>query len=163
MRRKRWFLTLGLMAILALPLPALAFGPHGMGPGGGDGMMPMMMLLHHVNLTADQQSQIQQIMQANWQQSKPLVQQLRSIHEQMANELLSSGTVTAANFTTLQNQEEQVRQQLDANMLNTALKVRGVLTSDQLAQAATLHSKLVSLHQQMEALLGNDEPPPPAE
>lgn len=157
MRFKRWALALGLIVVTAVPVSALAFGGggHEMGHGGGGGMMPLMMLLKHVNLTSDQQSQIHQIMQANWQQSKPLVQQLHSIHEQIATELLSSGNVTASNFTSLQNQAEQARQQLDQNMLATALKVRGVLTSSQLAQAASLHSQLESLHQQMEALLDN--------
>jgi Spy/CpxP family protein refolding chaperone len=158
MRLKRWAFAVGLAVVTALPVSAFAFGGHG-GLGGGDGMMPMMMLLRHVNLTADQQTQIHQIMQANWQQSKPLVRQLHSIHEQIANQLLGSGNVTASNFTAMQNQEAQVRQQLEQNMLATALKIRGVLTPDQLSQASTLHSKLESLHQQMQALLGDEQPP----
>jgi Spy/CpxP family protein refolding chaperone len=125
--------------------------------------MPMMMLLKQVNLTADQQSQVQQMMEANFAQARPLITQLHSIHDQIADKLLSAGSVSEADLTPLQSQESQIHQQLDQQMLATALKIRGVLTPAQLAQAADLHTKLKSLRSQMQSLLGNDYQPAPPE
>jgi Spy/CpxP family protein refolding chaperone len=155
---------------LSLPIPVAAFA-HGPGMGGFGGgpigigamPMPMMMLLRHVNLTADQQTQVNQFMQANFAQAKPLISQLRSIHDQIADKLLSPGTVTAADLAPLQQQASQIHQQLAQQMLATALQIRGVLTPTQLSQAADLHTKLQSLRSQMQALMGNDEPQAPVE
>ncbi|MGH7841046.1 MAG: periplasmic heavy metal sensor [Candidatus Binataceae bacterium] len=150
--------TLLLSLLLAAAIPAAAFAqPHGHGPGRGM-PMPMMMLLRHVNLTADQRTQVHQMMEANFTQAQPLMTQLHSIHDQIADKLLSPGNVTVADLAPLQQQESQIRQQLDHQMLATALKVRGVLTPAQLAQAADLHGKLKSLRAQFQTLMG-DEPP----
>jgi Spy/CpxP family protein refolding chaperone len=159
------FKTLLLSLCIAAAIPAAAFAqPHGHGPGGGGGpmSMPMMMLLRHVNLTADQQTQVHQLMDANFAQAQPLIMQLHSIHDQIADKLLSPGSVTTADLTPLQQQASQINQQLDQDMLATALKIRGVLTPAQLAQASDLHGKLKSLRTQFQTLMG-DEPTPPME
>jgi periplasmic protein CpxP/Spy len=156
------FKTVLLSLCLAAAIPVAAFGS-GMGlhmlmmggPGGGM-PMPMMMLLHHVNLSTDQQAQVHQIMDANFTQARPLMQQLHSVHDQIAEKLLTPGTVTTSDLAPLQQQESQIHQQLDQQMLATALKIRGVLSASQLAQAADLHAKLKALRDQMQALLGDD-------
>src|SRR5215469_11931331 len=68
--------------------------------GGGPPMPPpiippIMMGLQAAHLTADQQSQMSRIMQSNHAQIAPLIEQLHSIHEQIANKLLAPGTVIA--------------------------------------------------------------------
>jgi len=155
------FKTLLLSLCIAAALPAAAFAqPHGHGPGGFGGSMPMpmMMLLRHVNLTADQQTQVQQLMEANSTEAQPLMTQLHSIHDQIADKLLSPGSVTATDIAPLQQQASQIHQQLDQDMLATALKIRAVLTPAQLSQASDLHGKLKALRAQFQTLMG-DEPP----
>ena len=156
---KKFLLTLCLATACAMPVAASARSFHH-GPGGfGDPMpMPMMMLLHHVNLTADQQTQVRQLMDADFAQAKPLRQQLHSIHDQIADKLLSPGSVATADIAPLQQQESQIHQQLDQQMLATALKIRAVLTPAQLSQAADLHGKLKSLRTQFQTLMGDEGP-----
>ncbi len=131
-----------------------------MGPDGPM-PMPMMMLLRHANLTAAQDKQVHQLMEDSFTQCRPLMKQLRTLHEQMADKLLNPGKLSASDFTTMQTQENNLRNQLDAQMLATALKIRGLLTPDQLSKVADLHTKLKALHAQAEALLGDDDLPPP--
>jgi Spy/CpxP family protein refolding chaperone len=161
---------LGKMTILAAGLALLAAVPaaaHGMGGGppmGGDGPMPIMMLLHNANLTSEQQDQIHTIMHSNHQQMESLFQQLHSIDQQVSAKLLGSTAVTASDFTALEQQKAQIQQQIDQNMINTALQIRGVLTATQLSTAASTNAQLESLHQQIEQLLnpnGSNPPPPP--
>ncbi|HVN88415.1 MAG TPA: periplasmic heavy metal sensor [Candidatus Binataceae bacterium] len=159
---KKFLMSLCFAAACAIPAAAFAQPfHHGCGEGPGGGHMPMMMLLRNVNLTADQQAQVHKIMDANFTEARPLMKQLHSIHEQIADKLMGSGNVSEADLTPLQTQENQVRQQLDQQMMATALKIRGVLTPAQLAKASELHTKMKALHAQMEALMGEDGPPPP--
>lgn len=164
MSLRKLLMSVCLATVCAIPVAAFAQPLHhgcGGGPGGSGGPMPMMMLLRNVNLTADQQTQVHKIMDANFSEARPLMKQLRSIHEQIADQLMSTGTVSSADLAPLQTQENQIRQQLDQQMLATALKIRGVLTPAQLAKAADLHTKMKALHSQMEALTGENGPPPP--
>jgi Spy/CpxP family protein refolding chaperone len=155
------FTTLVLALCLSIAVPVAASAePHGHGFGGGPMPMAMMMLLRHVNLTADQQTQVHQLMDANFAQAAPLMKQLHAIHDQIADKLLGPGTVTATDLAPMQQQASQIHQELDQQMLATALKIRAVLTPAQLAQAADLHAKFKDLRAQMEALIG-DEPPSP--
>src|SRR5262249_50121881 len=130
MRFQRLCLTLGLLTITTLPIAALADpgmrGPGGPGGCGGPMSMPLMMILHHVNLTTDQESQVNQIMQASFSQNQPLIQQLHATREQIADKLLTSGSVSSSDFNSLQTQEAKIHQQLAQNMMATALKIRGV-------------------------------------
>ena len=86
-------------------------------------------------------------MENAWASSKPIMDQMHSVHQQLATQFLTAGT-TAAQLEPLVRQEEQLRAQLDSKHLNVALQVRNLLTPDQLAQAATLHTKLSALHEQ---------------
>ncbi len=123
--------------------------------------MPLMLIIRHANLTADQQGKLGQIVEANFASSQPLIKQLRSVHDQIADKLMSTGAVTASDLAPLEQQESQIHQQLDDQMLNTALQIRGLLTPQQLAQASELHGKLRALKAQRDALVGDDMPPPP--
>src|SRR5580658_1820363 len=122
---KRTLIAAGLAALVAAPMTARAFG----GPGGGHGMggpPPMMMLLKTANLTTDQQASVHQIMETNKGQMKPLFQQLHSIDQQIAAKLLGTGSVSASDFTALEQQKEGVQQQIDQNMITTSIQIRNL-------------------------------------
>lgn len=163
MRLRKILLTACLAVMASAPIAALAqpMGPGGPGPvmiGAGPMPMPLMMIMRHLNLTSDQQAKVHQLMDANFAQSQPLMKQLHTIHDQMADMLMSTGSVSASDLAPLQQQEAQIHQQLDQQMMATALQIRGLLTPDQLSQAADLHTKLKALRAQMDALMGGDAP-----
>ena len=118
-----------------------------------------MELLRGVDLTDAQKTQIHQIVQATWAQMKPVAQQMRTVHEQIIGDLLGSASVTQEQLTPLVQQEEQLRAQVDAAKLSSALQIRGVLTQAQLAKAATVHQQLSALHEQEQSVINNGETP----
>jgi Spy/CpxP family protein refolding chaperone len=147
--------------------PALAHGGCGGHHGfrGGPLPPPLMMTLRAANLTASQKDQVHKILDANRAQARPLFKKLHSIHEQMADKLLSTGKLTEADLTPLQKQESQIREQLGQQMTETALKVRAVLTPEQLKKVAEVNAKLKAIHKEIETLMGpppSDPPLPPA-
>jgi Spy/CpxP family protein refolding chaperone len=139
------------LCVAAVPFAALAApGGHGGHHGGrGHGAMGF---LQGVTLTPEQKTQIHEIVQTSWSTAKPLMQQLRADQKQMSDLLASTGAVTAAQLTPIQQQAAQIRQQLDSQRMATALQVRALLTPAQLAQSAQTHQQLASLHQQERAV-----------
>ncbi len=115
-----------------------------------------MEFLHGLNLTDAQKTQVHQIMQSNWAAAKPLMQQEHALHEQIITQLLTAGT-TEEQIQPLVQQEEALRTQMDAARLSMALKVRAVLTPEQLAQASSQHEKLEALHQQEREVTGGGD------
>lgn len=99
-------------------------------------------------------------MHSSFAQARPLMKKLHTIHDQIADKLMGTGAVSAADIAPLQHQEAQIYQQLGQQMLTAALQIRALLTPAQLAKASELHGKLKALHTQMEALMGDDGPPP---
>jgi Spy/CpxP family protein refolding chaperone len=126
--------------------------------GGGPMPMPLMMIIKQLNLTREQQAKVHEIMGSSFTEAQPLMKQLRDIHEQVADKLMSPGAVSSSDLEPLQQQENQIQQQLDQQMLSSALQIRALLTPAQLTRAAGLHSKLKSLRQQMDALMGDHGP-----
>jgi Spy/CpxP family protein refolding chaperone len=159
MRTQRWLTAIMLVIICAAPGVGVAQAFEHLGHDGGPLPMPLMMALKQANLTSDQQTQVHQIMAANFTQAQPLLQQLHTVHDQIADKLLSTGPVSAADIAPLQNQESQIHQQLDQQMLASALQIRALLTPEQLARVADLHTKLKALREQIHALVGDDEFP----
>lgn len=138
------------LCVAAVPFAALAApGGHGDHHGGHRGGLNF---LEGVTLTPDQKTQVQQIMQASRGTAKPLAQQLRADRKQIGDLLASTGTVTQAQLTTIQQQADQIRQQLESQRLATALQIRALLTPAQLAQSAQTHAQLESLHEQERAV-----------
>jgi len=128
-----------------------------MGPGmammhGGDSHF--LMLLRSANLSPGQQSQVRQILRANAQPMHALREQMQALHEQLANKLFAPGRVGAAELKPQIAQLAQLQQQLDQNMLDTALSIRSVLTPQQLAKLAQVHAQLLNLHKQVQSLMG---------
>jgi Spy/CpxP family protein refolding chaperone len=164
MFRKTTLFAAGLLLLAALPVAAHGFGgPGGPGGPGAGGPPPIIVLLRSANLSSDQQNQIHTIMHTSHQQIGPLFEQLHSIDEQISAKLLGTASVTATDFSALEQQKSQIQQQIDENFINTAIQVRGVLSPAQLATAASTNQQIQSLHQQIEKLLNpnGDTPPPP--
>jgi Spy/CpxP family protein refolding chaperone len=121
--------------------------------GGG------MEFLHGLSLTDAQKAQLKAIHQAGWKQMKPIMEQMRALHEQMVNRMLAAGEVTTEALSPLVQQEESLRNQMDAIHLSQTLQMRALLTPEQLAQAASTHAKLETLHQQEHAVMAGEEGP----
>jgi Spy/CpxP family protein refolding chaperone len=114
---------------------------------------PDATLLSGVTLTEAQQTQVQQLRQAEHAQIKPIMQQLRAVEGQLHTTLLAPGTVNSAALTALQGQVSALRTQLDQARLNTTIQIRNVLTPAQLATAASTVSQLKSLREQARSLM----------
>jgi len=143
-------LSLAAIPVVALAAPGGHFGHRG---HGGE-----FSFLEGVTLTADQQTQLHQIVKASWTTSKPLVEQLHADRKQIGDLLASTATVTSAQLTTLQQQADQIRTQLESQRLATALQIRALLTPAQLAQSAAAHQQLESLHAQERAVFQAGHP-----
>lgn len=131
------------------------------GPGGGPGGW------HHggglfdgVTLTDSQKTKMHALMKAEHQESKSLRDQLHAVHEQLEAKLLSAGDVTEATIAPLEQQEASLMQQLSAKHVSNEIALRNLLTSDQIAQASSIHAQLASLHSQEHARHGAGETPP---
>ncbi len=116
-----------------------------------------MEILHGLDLTDAQKSEVHKIMQTNWAQMKPVMEQMHTIHEQIVTKLTGTEAVSQADLTPLVQQEEQLRTQIDTARLNTALQVRGLLTPAQLSKAASTHQQLEALHEQERAVIGEPQ------
>ena len=138
----------GLLAAAAGPLAAQEMHGH-----FGHGEHGYLGFLQGVTLTADQKAQMHGILKANMQQMKSQWHQLHALHEQIGSELASTATVSPATLAAQQQQVETLQSQLDQARLSAALQVRQLLSSDQLSQAASVHSQLTALHQQERAVM----------
>jgi Spy/CpxP family protein refolding chaperone len=142
--------------------------PGGMMGGPPGGMMggpppvppPLMMALRAANLTDDQKKQVHTIMDSNRTTTAPLMSQMHSIREQIADKLLSSGSVSASDLMPLLTQQEQIQQQLDTQMVSTAIQIRGVMTADQLSKVSAANDKLKAIHSEIESILGPPDAAP---
>ena len=157
--------ALGLL--VALPLSIEAGSAQGMGGGYGHGMDGMhggmhgdgshfLMLLKSANLTPAQESQVHLILNSNKSEMQSLRQQLMGLHEQISNKLLGPGTVTAADLKPLVDKATHLEGALNQSMTDTALSIRNILTPAQIAKLAEVHTKLNSIHKQIQGIMGHD-------
>lgn len=118
----------------------LAQGPgRGFGPGAGFGRHSGWMLRHmtkELNLTADQQTQIKSIMQAQKAKVQPLMQQLRQ-NEQAQNANIT-GTFDEAQARTFAGQQAQLMTDLIVERQRTKSQIYAVLTPEQRQKAQQL-------------------------
>ncbi len=145
----------------AQTMQSMPAGHEGMGHMGHMGMheggSPFMMLLKSANLTEAQKQQVHEILKSEHAQMKAVHQQFQAIHEQLADRLLSPGKVTAAELAPLEQKAYRYQQQIDQGMIDTALAIRNVLTSDQLNHLAQVHKQLQSLHTQIQSIMGSEQ------
>jgi uncharacterized membrane protein len=122
---------------------------------------PVMMGLQAAHLSADQQKRVNQILQSNRSQTVPLIDQLQSVHEQIADKLLAPGTVTANDLAPLEDQAAQIDAQIQQQALNASVQIRAILTPDQISRMAQFHQKMAALQSQMKTLMSEELPPAP--
>ncbi len=169
-------LVVAAAVLMSMPLaPSLMraeMGHHGASDqcsmlGGHNGMLGGMstlpIFLRAAKLTPAQQAQINTIMQDNRAAMHTQFELMRAAREQIAEKLLSTGSVTAADFSAQTQQIAQAEQQLLQNGLKVALQVRAVLTPAQLQQVAQFHQQFDSLQKQMRALMQANGAPPPGD
>lgn len=167
MRKSRFSILIATAIIGCCVLAGVARTQEGMGPPP-PGMMggpppvppPLMMALRTANPTDDQKKQIHDILESSRKKTASQMEQMRSIRDQIADKLLSAGPVSASDLTPLLAQQSTLQQQLDTQMIATAIQIRGVLTADQLTKMAAAHEKLKQIHSQIDAILGPPDAPP---
>ncbi len=135
-------LATGLVVALAgsvmLTAEAAPDGQRHHGPGAGAMMMGPMLsprVLDAVNATADQRSQIRQIMEAARNDLKAQRDASRSLHEQMRT-LFTQPTVDANAAEVLRQQQLAQHDAASKRMLQAMLDVSRVLTPEQRAKIA---------------------------
>ena len=130
-------------------------GPFGGGPmGDGDPGMLFPMVLRSLDLNADQQQKVHDIMQAHRARFRDLFGQLRNAQRDMGDKLFAPGQVQASDLTPAIQNITKLRQEVMQEGAQVAIEVRNVLNKDQLAKAADLRKRMDSLREQMKQLLG---------
>jgi Spy/CpxP family protein refolding chaperone len=147
-------LNLSLMIALCWAVTGWS-APAGMmqGPGGRAGLPYFGRLLHALQLTDAQQTQIHDIVAAHRPLLKTLHAQVRATQQQLTDLLLSPATIDATALQAETQQLEQQRAQVLAEQLALAQDIRGVLTTDQLTQATQLKRQLRDLNTTRQQLL----------
>lgn len=120
--------------------------------GGGAGMT-LPLLLRGANLTADQKTQVKQIVGNHRAAFQTLFSQLRAAQDQISGKLLSTEAVGEADLAPQLQQISTLRGQLAEEGLRVALEIRNLLTPDQLASAAQFRTQMQSLQSQMRNLM----------
>jgi Spy/CpxP family protein refolding chaperone len=118
--------------------------------GGQDSLM---LFLHSAHLTPDQQAQVKTILHDSRVAMKPVSDERRQVHEQIADLLMKPGSVDSAQLATLVQKDETLGKQLSEQHLQTAVTVRNLLTPDQLAKVAQTRAQMKTLHSQMQNLI----------
>jgi len=132
-------------------------GMEHMGHMGGHDGASFMMLLKSADLTPAQHAQLREIMQSNRAQMKGVEEKFHALHEQIAAKLLSPGAVSASDLAPLEQKMFHYQQQIDQSMVDTALAVRNILTTEQLNHLSKVHEQLQNLHSQIQNLMGSDQ------
>lgn len=149
--------ALGQTSMGAMPMSSGAHGAMGHHMGGMDGGdAHFMMLLRAANLSNAQHAQVRQILKSERQQMKSVYAGFHSVHEQIAGKLFSPGGLTPSDLAPLEQKAVRYQEQIDRNMIETALAIRNVLTPEQLSRLSQVHQQLQSLHQQIKNLMGSD-------
>jgi Spy/CpxP family protein refolding chaperone len=166
--RRIWALSLTMTALVALGamgfLSASASNPGGSGPSGAGGFhshwghghedgLGLGPLLHRLNLTDAQRTQIQTILSQERESAGTLFQQLHSDKAALSDKFFAPGALQSADLEPQVKQLAGVQQQLLEQRIQTAVAIRNVLSPEQLSQAAQLKSQIQSLREQMHNLL----------
>jgi Spy/CpxP family protein refolding chaperone len=130
-------------------------GMGAMGPGrmmeDGPGML-LPLVLKGIDLTEEQEKQVNEIMTAHRATFRTLFGELQAAHRDMADRLFAPGSVQAEDLTPQIQQVAKLREQLMQEGLKVALEVRGLLTPAQLAKAAEIKDRMRALHTEMRGL-----------
>ncbi|MDX2166093.1 MAG: periplasmic heavy metal sensor [Deltaproteobacteria bacterium] len=150
MRTRHIPLAAGVAALLATAATAQ------MGVGGPPGPPPFMdggagrvlaLLMRPDQLSDSQEAQVKDIMDNDRASLHALMDKLRDANEQLGQALLASQAPTAESLAALGEQIGELRAQMVAQQVQTALAVRGVLSAEQIAEAAARRDKLAAAHE----------------
>jgi Spy/CpxP family protein refolding chaperone len=156
--RKSRLVWVGIVALSLWTATVYGQPRHGMGmmgPGRLMGDAPGMMLplvLKGIDLTAEQEKQVHEIMEVHRATFRTLFSELQVAHKDVADKLFAPGTLGVEDLATQMQRVTQLREQLMQEGLKVALEVRGVLTPEQLAKAAELKDRMRALHTEMRGL-----------
>jgi len=128
---------------------------HGMGMAEGPGMLPLPLLLSV--MTPEQRAQLGDVMKAEKPAMRSLFDKMRTAHEELADRVFAPGKLTAADLEPQVKKMAALREELVQQALATTLKVRDLLTAEQLADAAKKKTRLRELGQEMRSLLPEPE------
>jgi len=131
-------------------------GMRGAGLGPEPGMM-FPMLIRKVGLSDAQRQQVKTILNNHRSRFQTLFPQLRDAQATLEGRLVSTDPVKADDLASQVQQVADLRKQILQEGIAVAIEVRAVLTPEQLARAADLHTQMRALREQMRKLVG--EPP----
>lgn len=140
--KRRWhFIGVALIA-LTLIGTMTAYGGRGHGHGGhkfhhGHGGFPFRML-KALDLTAEQQKQIDTIKETHHEVFAAVWKEKRSVLHEVADQMLAAGPVTADSFANQADRIAALEARMFKEQMAVAVQVRNLLTPEQLAKAAKL-------------------------
>ena len=124
------------IAVSLWSMPIHAQMPHH-GRRGGNGA-GLFLLMRAAQLRPDQKTQVHTIMQTNWQNSKELFTQLRTLREKLNSSLFATGTADPS----LVSQISALEGQLAQNRLTVFQQVWGLLDSTQQSRVSSFYTQL---------------------
>lgn len=134
-----------------MPGPGMPLGP---GPMMNGPAMMLPLLLRGANLTAEQHTQISQIMNNHHATFTDLFDQLRTAQEKLADELFGAGGLQETELAQQSQQVSQLRNQLAQEGLKVMLDIRAILTPEQLAKAAQLRQQMQTQRRELRKFFG---------
>jgi periplasmic protein CpxP/Spy len=127
-------LTIG-ATVLLMAVAAIAQGRHGFGGPGGD----FHRMLHQLNLTSDQKTQVKAIFEKEKPTLQPLMQQMEQNRSAMTA-LENAGPFDEAKVTALATQNSQTMIQLQVEHERIKSEIIQILTPDQKAKLAQIEA-----------------------
>ena len=138
-------------AVALLAVCAQPAGAQWRGRGGGwDGGLMLGVPLRALNLTADQQAQVQSILSSHRTSTRPIVQQLMQAQNALTDTLLASPSADVSSQLAVIS---GLRSQLLQGRAQATAQVLGVLTPDQRTQAVQIKAQMTQLRTQMRQLV----------
>ncbi len=134
---RRAAVALALAAIVATGAVAFAQGTPPprrpmMGQQAGPGGRGPMGMLAQLNLTDDQRTKIQSLMQQHQQANQNNMQKMRDLEQQLKNAIFADSG--PADTAAVQQQVQALRSELEADRINVEKQIATILTADQRKQ-----------------------------
>jgi Spy/CpxP family protein refolding chaperone len=142
--------SIGLLVVACGMAPRFAQAREGM---HGDGLTFGRQLLHALNLTDGQKTQVREAFGTYRATVQPLWKEMRTTRQQLQDVLLNPNGLDSAALQTAQQHLEGVQADLLQARITLAQTLRGVLTLAQLTQAAHITQQLRALGEERHQLL----------
>ena len=135
---------------------------HGMHRGMDSLGLSLPMLLHTANLTDAQKQQVRQVFENRRDTRKAEYEQLKTARDQIVSKYTSTGTINASDLSAPVQQINKIQDQITQEQLDDALKVRSILTPEQLQTLSQTKSKLDQIHSEMRDLFAKNHDSKPS-